>query len=258
MEKTFLISENTIKKLVLESVTTFLNNLLSEEWSNFQLKGTTQVIRQTETLSLDSILNAPHSDHLKRDRSEREKELLQPGKIGEPLASFFCKPMSGMDWEKDCPLRIHTITSSGVLIITLDKDHHYKIVTLYEITDPNTLVKYIKIGGNLAQIKLQPALRRLEHNSLLSGGHIGNDYKKFLLPEKPKPEPKEEPKSEPEPSTDAQTPPTGAENGETMGAKIPRKKRPRINRDETPFRQRINESLFSSIIKSVLSELNNK
>lgn len=253
MEKAFLIPENTIKKLVLESVTTFLNNLLNEDWSHFQLTGT-QVIKQTETLSLDLILSAPHSDHLKRDRSGREKELLQPGKIGEPLASFFCKPMSGMDWEKDCPLRIHTITSSGVLIITLDKDHHYKIVTLYEITDPNTLVKYIKIGGNLAQRKLQPALRRLEHNSLLSGGHIGNDYKKFLLPEEPKPEPKEEPKSETEPSTDVQAPPTGTENGETAGTKAQRKKRPRINR----FRPRINESLFSSIIKSVLSELDNK
>ncbi len=249
MYRTFLLTESNITHLVLEAISNFLNeytDYLNEEWSKSQLTGTT-VVSQTETVSLEAIENAEKSTHLTRDRKDRLNDILYAGKLGTPLASFFCKDRSERGLGKDHEYRIHTITSNGVVVVSLDRKHNYKLITIFALDNPNSFIKYMNRFGNDVVKKLQPALRKVERDALINGGNIGNDYKKFLLPEEPKPSPKpEEPVKPKEPS--------GEE--EVIGTKVPRKKRQRISQENgTIFRQRLGESLFESIVRNTLNEL---
>ena len=252
MSRTFLLTESNITHLVVEVISNFLN-----EWSQFQLTGTT-VVSPTETVPLEAIENAERSTHLTRDRKDRQHDLLGTGKLGTPLASFFCRDRSGMGLGKEHEFRIHTITSNGVVVVSLDKKHNYKLITLFTLDNPNALIRYMNGFGMDIRKKLQPALRKVERDALMNGGNIGNDYKKFLLPEEPSQTPKPEPKAEPEPEEPIKTDePSGEE--EVIGAKVPRKKRQRISQENgTIFRQRgrLGESLFESIVRNTLNELN--
>lgn len=256
MSRTFLLTEDKITHIVLEAV----NNILNEykeylnEWSKFQDTGTT-VVRPTETVSLEAIENAERSTHLTRDRKDRQRELLGTGKLGTPLASFFCEDRHASSKGKS--YRIHTITSNGVVVVSLDKAHNYKLITIFTLDNPNSLIKYMYGWGLDIQKKLQPALRKVERDALMSGGNIGPDYKEFLLPEEPSPTPKEKPKTEPWPEEPVKTE-KPSNDDDVIGTKVPRKKRQRIPQENgTIFRQRgrLGESLFESIVRNTLNEL---
>ena len=253
MSKTFLLTESIINHLVLESVKEFLKNykgVLNED---------TDVERVAPTLNLDTIMNAQQSNHFAHGRKERSW-LLEPGKLGTPLMSFFCTTLNVYHMD-ECPHRIHTITSNGIIVVSLDKRNKYEIVTMYAVENPNTFLKYLRICGPGGIEALQPALISAERRGIRMGIQFNDEYTKYLLPEKPQPIKKEEPKPEPKAiETPKKEEPPTQETPKIAGygRNVPEKKRPRIHRGENVnvFRQHgIRESLFESIAKSVLNEL---